>query len=158
MAGKVTLNGLNIKGKLSFPVNHKATIHTSYVIVQGKLEIKVDHAKISPENLGTTFILTETKNVMFEPFEAPNEKACDGISGKKCDIGVKPFLVAGGKVNINSMPVSCATHIPIMKKIYTDPIYDIEDFPQFISLPTLSSCPSSGINYIFEDFENGYEN
>jgi len=141
MVGDITLNGLDIEGKLLFPVNHKATIHTPYVIVQGELEIKVDHAKISPENLGTKFILTGTNNVIFDPSEAPNEKACDGLSGKKCNLGVKPFLVAGGKVNINSMSESCATHTPIMKKTYTDPTYNKEDFPYFTSLPEL--CPSS---------------
>jgi hypothetical protein len=157
VSGNVTIaGGINIKGKLLFPTNHHAVISTPFVVVQGDLEITANHAQIRPEHMATRFILTGTEDVMFAPIDAPNQNACDLQPNKQCNLGPKPFLIAGGKVNINGMPESCATHTPIVKKIYKDPIYDPEDFPKLVSLP--STCPVSGINYISYDFENGYGN
>ena len=153
--GNVTLGGLNIKGKLLFPTNHKVNIFTPYVIVQGELEITVDHPSIAPENIGTRFVLTGTNNVNFTPRDAPNREACDRTSGV-CNIGKKPFLIAGGKVNIHALPDTCSTHTPILKKIHTDPIYNPEDFPSFVTLPP--SCPQSGLSYVSYDFNSGYGN
>ena len=152
VGGNVTLNGLNIEGKLMFPLNHKAVISTPYVIVQGELEITVDHAKIAPENIGTKFILTETNAIYFKPTKTPNQNACDG-SGGSCNLGAKPFVVAGGKVSINAMPETCASHTPIIEKIYTDPEYDYEDFPHFVELP--EECPQSGLSFISYNFDDG---
>ena len=151
ITGNVTLSGLDIKGKLLFPVNQKVNIFTPYVIVQGELEINVDHDKVSPDNLATRFTLTGTSDVTFTPTDSPNQDVCSKTSNE-CKIGKKPFVVAGGKVNINSIPDTCATHTPIKKKIYKDPVYNPDDFPKFVTLPP--SCPQSGINYISYDFED----
>lgn len=151
MDGNVTLNGLNIEGKLLFPFNHQAVISTPYVIVQGEVEITVDHTKISPENIGTKFILTGTNNVYFKPTKAPNKNVCPG--GGQCNIGVKPFVIAGGKVNLNAMPESCASHSPILQKKYTDPEYNFEDFPHFTILP--EECPTNGTSFISYNFDDG---
>ena len=156
ITGNVTLNGLDIKGKLLFPVNQKVNIFTPYVIVQGELELNVDHDKVSPDNLATRFILTGTDAVSFTPSEEPNVNVCEQTNNI-CKLGVKPFLVAGGKVNINSIPETCATHTPIKKKIYKDPVYNPENFTEYITFP--SSCPQSGINFVSNDFEdNDYGN
>ena len=120
VSGNVTFNGIDIKGKLLFPLNHKVNIYTKYVFVQGELEIKVDHAKVGPDNLATKFILTGTDKVYFSPSDAPNENACAQQTGNQCEFGPKPFIVMGGKVNINTMPESCATFTPVVKKIYKD--------------------------------------
>ena len=155
MDGNVTLNGLNIKGKLLFPTNHKANIYTPFVIVQGELDITVDHQTITPENVGTRFVLTGTDNVDFTPNDAPNKEACDETNGV-CSLGRKPFLVAGGKVNIHALPDTCSTHTSVLKKINTDPVYNPEDFPSFVRLPP--SCPQSGLSYVSDDFQSGYGN
>lgn len=156
ITGNVTLNGLDIRGKLLFPVNQNVNIFTPFVIVQGELEINVNHGKISPDNLATRFTLTGKDNVIFTPSHEPNLNACEKFSDG-CNIGVKPFLVAGGKVNIISMPETCATHTPIQKKIYKDPIYDTENFAKSVTLPP--SCPQSGINFVSYDFDdNEYGN
>jgi hypothetical protein len=155
MGGNVTLNGIDIKGKLVFPLNHKAIIYTPFVIVQGELEITVNHAKVAPDNVATRFVLTGIDNVKFTPTDAPNHNVCDKTNGV-CDLGVKPFVVVGGKVNINAMPESCSTHTLVAKKVYKDPTYNPEDFPKFVSLPP--SCPQSGLSYISYNFDDGYGN
>ncbi len=154
MTGNVTFaDGIDIKGKLVFPVNHQATIYTPFVIVQGELEITVDRAEISPDNEATRFILTGTQDVTFTPTDAPNQNACPGNA---CNLGPKPFLVAGGKVNIDSMLETCATFTTVLEKRLTDPTYDPEDFPSLVSLPP--SCPTSGESYVSYDFNGSYGN
>ena len=151
--GNVTLGGLDIQGKLLFPVNHKVNIRTPYVIVQGELEIGVDHAEITPDNMSTKFILTGTQNIFFTPTEPPNQNVCPNGG---CNLGPKPFLIAGGKVNINAMPESCAPHTPVLRKVRKDPVHNPNDFPKFSPLPP--TCPTSGRNYALYDFETTYGN
>ncbi len=154
MTGDVTFaDGIDIKGKLVFPVNHQATVYTPFVIVQGELEITVDHAQISPDNQATRFILTGTQDIIFTPTDAPNQNACPGNA---CNLGRKPFVVAGGKVNINSMPETCPTFTTVLGKRYKEPTYDPEDFPTVVSLPP--SCPTSGESYVSYDFNGSYGN
>ena len=149
MDGDVSLNGLNIEGKLLFPLNHKVTISTPYVIVQGELEIIVDHDKVSPENMSTQLILTRTSNIYFQSAKALNQSACPG---GQCNLGVKPFVVVGGKVNINAMPETCAAYTSVLQKKYTDPTYNYEDFSQLVTLP--ETCPQSGLSFISYNFDD----
>lgn len=147
--GNATFDGINIVGKLLFSNNHKAVINTPYVIVQGELELSADE-NISPANQATKFVLTGTQDVIFNPTEAPNQSAC----GAGCNLGVKPFVVAGGEVKIQGMADSCTTHTPVKRQVYKDPTYDPADFPTFTSLS--SSCAISGTqtDYISYDFED----
>ena len=164
LTGDVTIpGGLDIRGKLLFPVNHAATIFTPYVIVQGELELIVDHPTIAPENKGTTFVLTGTDKVYFDPTHSPNQNACDQISNDLCKFERKPFVVVGGKVNIRAMPESCATYTPIQQILPKKPTYDPNDFPSSVVLPP--SCPAqvlssdyNGVKYISYDFETSYGN
>ena len=45
-------------------------------------------------------MLTGINNVNFIPAHHPNKNVC-GTGG--CDLGKKPFLVAGGKINIDAL-------------------------------------------------------
>ncbi len=157
LTGSVTLaGGLDIRGKLLFPVNHQATIFTPYVIVQGELELTVDHPTIEPSNVGTNFVLTGTDRVFWAPVDSPNQNACDRITNDLCKLERKPFLVAGGKVNIRAMPETCVTHTSVKSAIYKKPTYDPNDFPTPVYLP--SECSISGLSYVSYDFETSYGN
>ena len=98
--GNTTVDGINIEGKLVFPTNHKAVIRTSSIIVQGELQLSVTHATVSPENESIRFVVTGNNNINFIPAHNPNNNVC-GAGG--CDLGKTPFLVAGGKININAL-------------------------------------------------------
>lgn len=76
-----------------------------------------DATTISPENESVTLKIIGTDDVVFVPNDAPNQDVC----GAGCNLGPKPFFVAGGKVNIRGFPLdsSCATHTPILDKIYS---------------------------------------
>ena len=98
--GNASVDGINIEGKLVFPTNHKAVIRTTYIIVQGELQLTVTHATVSPDNEAIRFVLTGDSNVNFVPAHRPNKDVC-GSGG--CELGKKPFLVAGGKMSINAL-------------------------------------------------------
>lgn len=145
--------GMHIKGLLKFPpqVRH-VNIETTFIIVEGELEITTDAGNIAPDNESIVFNITGTENINFMPEHAPNINVCNTTG---CDLGPKPFLVAGGKVNIQGFPLdsSCNTHTTILDKVQSKIIPDPSKFATFSPLP--SSCPVSGIDFIRYDFNNG---
>ena len=97
-AGELNLlYGLDVRGKLVFPPNHKVSIFTPFVFVQGEVEI-TSTEEVSPANLGVKFFLTGTAEQTLTP---PNSKVCGGAS---CAVGKKPFIVAGGKLSVRAFP------------------------------------------------------
>ena len=96
--------GLDIQGKLTIPQGSGLTITTPAVYVQGELDVQSD-AEITEANRAVKFVLTGTAPQTFFPADT-NADRC-GASG--CDVGTKPFLVAGGKLNIDAMPETCPT-------------------------------------------------
>jgi hypothetical protein len=147
--------GINVKGKLRFAPDVQVEITTPYVIVQGELEITTAHTMISPEMESVKFILTGTSNVLFKPTDSPNAGACTQQPNGVCNLGTKPFVVAGGRLNINAFPAGgCKTHTPILGKVLKHPEHDPLSFESIRTLP--ESCPISGTtDYVQYDFEGG---
>lgn len=98
---EITLGGLNIIGKLDFPSGTKVTVKTPYVFVQGELAMSSDAVVDGEEDV--KIVLTGSEDVMFMP-SSPNTAACP--SGG-CNVGSRPIVVAGGKMNIQGLPESC---------------------------------------------------
>ena len=101
--------GLDIQGTLIFLSGYRITLVTPFVLVQGNLEI----SSVRPvsDRPDVVFRFTGKSNQSFIP-AANNKLACsaDGASDPgKCQIGFKPFVVAGGKVTIQGFKASCAT-------------------------------------------------
>jgi len=94
LTGDITIGGLDIQGKLIIPKNHKATLYTPYVFVQGVFEMSDDNL-ISPANRSMKIVLTGDTDVTFTPVDSNV-----GVAGTPFNAGVKPFLVAGGQLNI----------------------------------------------------------
>ena len=92
------MNGLDIQGKLQFPPNYKITITTPFVFVQGVLEI-TDTNAVVPANEGVKFILTGTNDWYFNP----HEENAMGCPDRSCPVGKKPFIVAGGRMDIRGL-------------------------------------------------------
>ena len=93
--GEWEIGGLNIIGKLYVPPNHKSTLITPYVFVQGELEMS-DTNPISKANLSMRIVLKDGGNKLFLPADS-NE----GVKGTPFNAGRRAFLVAGGKLTIN---------------------------------------------------------
>ncbi len=176
LTGNVTAlssSGIQVEGKLRFPPNHpETTIYTPYVIVQGELEITDNQDTLGPDNQGVRFILVGTGtddpeddvDILFSTNKSPNQNACASFENGQCNLGKKPFVVAGGRVNIQSaMPNGCETFTPVLSKVYKDPVY-VNTTEKFRSYETLSpSCQSNApfqtdrviASYDFTNGDNG---
>jgi hypothetical protein len=89
-----TIGGLDIRGKLYVPPNYKSTLLTRYVFVQGVLEMS-DTNPISKNNTSMKIILTGNADVTFVPADSNAN-----VVGGTFNAGVKPFLIAGGQLNV----------------------------------------------------------
>jgi hypothetical protein len=89
-----TIGGLNIIGKLYVPPNHKSTLMTKFVFVQGVL-VMSDTSPISKNNTSMRIVLTGDSDVTFTPATGNAN-----VAGSTFNAGVKPFLVAGGRLDI----------------------------------------------------------
>jgi hypothetical protein len=138
---------LNIEGKLDFPDGTKLSLVAKGIFVQGELTMK--STKIVDGEPDITIQLVGDDDVTFTPNEE-NENSC---SLGSCHLGSKPFLVAGGKVDIDGLPDACPTwtHIKEIKSGETPkPI----TFPKQPALPTPSEG-SCGEVLLSENFESG---
>jgi len=134
---------VNIRGRLDFPDATKVTLETTGIIVQG--ELSMTSTKLVDGTADITIRLNEDNDVVLIP-DAPNSEAC-GEGG--CNLGPKPFVVAGGRVSVNGLPDECTTWTTVVDVISSDipvPLY----FAQRPQMPDLCSDP-----LIEEDFELG---
>ena len=138
---------LNIEGKLDFPDGTKVSLVTEGIFVQGELAMK--STKIVDGNPDITIQLVGDDDVLFTP-NAENVGSCpDGT----CNVGPKPFVVAGGKVDIDGLPDGCPTWTHI-KEMKSGELPIPLDFPQRPTLP----IPSEGACLdvlLSENFETG---
>lgn len=83
--------------------------------------------------------------------ENPNKNVCPNGS---CNLGPKPFFVAGGKLNIDAFPDNnCKTHTPIKNVLRSVPVKDSSDFPKYEEFP--NTCPKSGTTLLRYTFDDG---
>jgi hypothetical protein len=97
-----TIEGLDIVGKLYVPPNYRSTLLTKFVFVQGVLEM-TDTNPISKNNTSMRIVLTGDTDVTFVPASGNA-----GVAASTFNAGVKPFLVAGGKLDIRGWTGSLA--------------------------------------------------
>lgn len=117
----------------------------------------MNHDIITPANEGVSFVITGTDDVMFKATNDPNTGACSQQTGGECNLGPKPFFVAGGRLNIAAFPSSsCETHTPILKTLRKTPNKNPDDFPKYEEFP--NTCPQSGATLIRETFDDSVGN
>jgi len=94
--GDHTIGGLDVVGKLYVPPNHVSALYTPFVFVQGEFEMS-DTNPLSIDNESMKIVLTGDADVAFSPADSNANVAG---TGTPFNAGTKPFLVAGGKLNI----------------------------------------------------------
>ena len=118
------------------------------------MEITVSHPTISSDKSFVAFELTGTDDVIFKPEDAPNQDACPK-PGAQCNLGPKPFVVAGGKLTIDAFPDDCMAHAPVLQTVKKDIQPDSSKFPTYEPLP--QTCPNNAgtTNFISYNFNDG---
>eukprot|EP00957_Ditylum_brightwellii_P086586 6587815-Ditylum_brightwellii.AAC.1 len=96
-------SSLNVIGRLVILDGSKVTIKTPSVFVQSILSIGSTRAITGEPDV--CICMTGNTNINFTP-KGENVGAC---SGGACNVGPKVFVVAGGQLDINSMPDTCPT-------------------------------------------------
>ena len=136
-------HGFNIVGKLKIPENASFELLTKYVLVQGLLQMDapIDTKLPRSDEAAIKIILTGTDNVQFYPDSATeNELACDmGNTGtaQLCNVGIKPFAVAGGRLDINAIDENCPSWTKL-KSLSVD-LFEIE-----LTDPLAADCWAPG--------------
>ena len=150
----ITLSGsLNIKGRLVFNDGTKVTLKTTGVIVEG--ELAMTSTKPIDGTPDIVIELTGTDDVMFTP-DTTNSDACGG-NFAPCNLGPKPIVVAGGKLDINGMSDTCPTWFLVEDVVASGKPNPIE-YMKRPALPTSSAgaCHENLINESFEGGLNGW--
>jgi len=143
LGSNVTLpTGLRVMGKLVFPVNYKTTIYTSFVLVQGEMVVRSNSSVISPNNLSVRFVLTGGTNDTFidTTSSSPNALACNA---SECNFGKKPFIVAGGKLDIQAMSPTCKSWTKIKNTVLQKPVKNASLFKSMVYPP--AQCSNQGL-------------
>ena len=135
--------GLRVMGKLVFPVNYLTHIYTTFVLVQGEMMIRSNSTIISPDKLSVHFILTGTNDTILDMSSissAPNTLACSNAS--VCNVGKKPFIVAGGKVDIQAFPSTCMSWTKIKDTVLQKPVKNSSLFKSMVYPPSTCTNPN----------------
>ena len=101
------------------------------------------------------FNITGTNDVTFTNAmtSAPNTNVCPNGS---CNLGPKPFVVLGGKLNIRGFPDnSCKTWTPIKNVELKVPTQELANFDQYQEFPGSDTCPITGTTFYQSDFSTG---
>ena len=124
------LGGLNILGKLEIPDSSKLTITTPYVFVQGILKM-TSTAQVQ-ENPYINIVLTNDTDVSF----VPNGVNADLCPSGGCNVGSRPVVVAGGRLELKGLNYKCPTwsysrHITTVAEFVdsTDKYIEYEETP-----------------------------
>lgn len=107
--GELALEGgLDVIGKLVFPSSRSAlTIATPFVFVQGAFVVEPLPTKAAPQPDSLLEIkMVGTNDVYFTPH---HNQTFDKCNGGGCNQSKKPFIVAGGYVDIQGLDDSCHT-------------------------------------------------
>ena len=108
--GPLTLSaGLDIQGKLVFPDGAQLLLRAPYVRVQGELHMYSTKTPNGDPDL--KFVITGSDEEVTKFIPADNNGgACGGVP---CEVGKKPFVVAGGKLVIEALPASFRSWVNI---------------------------------------------
>jgi hypothetical protein len=114
------LKGLDIQGKFVVPDGTPIYIKTTYILVQGELHLESSKPINGNPAIHITF-LHSNDPISFHPASNntntntnTNSSVCGGPF-HECDLGDRPFVVAGGKVNIRGLPSQeMPTWVPLL--------------------------------------------
>ena len=136
------IEGINIKGKLLIPDGIRLRMRLTSMLVQGELEIVSSKAIDGSPDVHLVW-LSGRSPLAFVPEN--NTDACGG-NRHACNLGKKPFVVAGGKVNIRGLPnENMPTWVPLYDVDESEsewPVHKVQ-YKRYQPLP--GGCPEDGI-------------
>lgn len=118
--------GLDIIGRLHFPPTANVVINTTAVFVQGQLDMTEPTTTPGADDIFTsshndpqaavTITLFGVEDQYFFPYTGCNGEYLDTCTEKK-NLGTKPIVVAGGKLNIQARNSTCPSWTHLVEKV-----------------------------------------
>ena len=144
-------NGIDVVGKLVIPDGKRITITTPFFYVQGILEMTSTRATSGEEDVKIS--LTSTDDNMSHSL-VPHDMAnifsnnANMCPSTGCNVGNRPFVVAGGQLNINGLQSQCPTCVNLKNVVRGGP-------PGSSNVPTYIQPAPGCSDVLFDtDFEN----
>jgi len=145
--------GLNVEGHLQIlpPIDRESTlsIQAPFVFVQGKLTVDTESLADRLGRIHIELVQGDGKDVILAP-HAHNKMACDSAG---CNVGKRPFVVAGGQVDIRGYHQSCPSWTNLMDVVKGNMVE--LDPSQYEQAPQPEVGCSSTV--VSQDFEDGIQ-
>ena len=147
-------DGLDIQGKLIFPPNLEIKVKTTSILVQGELHMFANKAIDGLPSITVTWMdlpgsasSWSSGSKSFRQ-ESPHSRQypCGRLDWEECDMGERPFLVAGGKVVIQGLPSEdMPTWVPVLDIDNSKAGWHVEKSEYEAYTVPEPGCPSDGI-------------
>jgi len=126
--------GLNVLGRLHFPSTSNIVLNTTSVLVQGMWSMTIPE-----DNNSIKIHLYGTDDVTIYPHDqcCNDNGVCDSECEHKANMGVKPFAVVGGQLDIRAIDTNCPSWTVLKKSDPTSKTLTVVD-------SSFSSCLSAG--------------
>lgn len=147
-------HGIDIQGSLRFANGYRLTIVTPFVLVQGVLELFATRKVTHEPNIKFLLTGTDEQLTQFVP-AGENEFSCSmegAATPRPCSIGRKPFVVAGGRVDIKGLPSTCPTWVKLQETFTSDIPEPIQQAPAGPRNRSNPRCLTSTGIYMEDDF------
>ena len=147
-------DGLDIQGKLIFPPNLEIKVKTTSILVQGELHMfankaidglpSITVAWMDPPEGASSWSLGSKSFRQSSPHF--RRYPCGQLDWGDCDMGERPFVVAGGKVVIQGLPsADMPTWVPVLDIDNSKTGWHVEKSEFEAYMEPHPSCPSDGI-------------
>ena len=146
-ADLVLPNGLDIQGKLVFPDGYKITIRSSFIFVQGILEMISTRATSSEQDVKIILTGDDIQTLI------PHQDNAQHCPESGCNVGNRPIAIAGGTLDIHGLQETCPTWKKL-KNVIVEGVPEDANVPTYTPPPTSPSSTCSDV-VIETDFENG---
>jgi hypothetical protein len=154
-------NGLDVQGKLVFPPNSHLKVKTTSILVQGELHMYSSKAINGIPAVTVTWIdpvETPPRPISFRPpttrqnnHTTYNSYPCGKEDFQECNMGERPFVVAGGKVVIQGLPSQdTPSWVPLLDVDDSKTGWHVpkSEYQQYVEEPLLqqqqAGCPLNG--------------
>ena len=139
--------GLEIIGKLVVPDGTQLRMRTTYILVQGELQLESSKPINGVPDILIRWI--DTNDGLPITWRPPNGQ-CGGLYDE-CDLGDRPFVVAGGKVTIRGLPsLDMPTFVPLLDlEASTSGVWKIPSSEYQTYQAPLENCPEVLIDHDF---------
>jgi len=152
--------GLNVEGHLKIlpPIDaaSELSITTPFVFVQGKFTVDMESEELLERKGSIHIELVEGDGADIHMIPHPhNSMACMGTMG--CNVGKRPFVVAGGAMDIRAYSQTCPSWTNLVDVVKGDIMTELGPVEYEQAPQPLADCPETVVREDFEGDTNVFD-